>query len=182
MRASPTSSAAEATPTAAKPTGRERLRSVGQWALVIALLLGVRAFTHRGIAEGAAPSLVGRDLDGKGVTLADFRGKPVLVHFWATWCGVCEAESGTLDALARDHAMVTVATDSGQAAEIRAGMQKRGLGFPVVVDADGAIARAWGVHAFPTSFFVGPDQAIRFAETGFTSGPGFRARLWLAGR
>ncbi len=97
MRASPTSSAAEATPTAAKPTGRERLRSVGQWALVIALLLGVRAFTHRGIAEGAAPSLVGRDLDGKGVTLADFRGKPVLVHFWATWCGVCEAESGTLD-------------------------------------------------------------------------------------
>jgi thiol-disulfide isomerase/thioredoxin len=161
---------------------RERLRSAGQWALVIAVILGVRAWTQRGIASGPAPALAGRDLEGQPVTLASFQGKPVLVHFWATWCSVCMTEVGTIDALAKDHPMITVATDSGQAAEIRAGMAQRGLTFPVVVDADGALARAWGVHAFPTSFFVGPDQTIRYAETGFTSSPGFRARLWLAGR
>ena len=166
-------------PTTAK---RERLRSAGQWAVVVALVLGVRAWTHRAIASGPAPALAGRDLDGHAVTLASMRGKPVLVHFWATWCQVCEAEVGTIDALARDHTMITVATDSGQADEIRAGMAKRGLSFPVVVDADGALARAWGVSAFPTSFFVGPGQDIRFAETGFTTSPGFRARMWLSGR
>lgn len=172
----------DAAEAARRAATRERLRSAGQWALVIAVILGVRAYTQRGIASGPAPALVGRDLDGQAVTLASYAGKPVLVHFWATWCSVCMTEIGTIDALAKDHPMITVATDSGQADEIRAGMEKRGLHFPVVVDADGALARRWGVRAFPTSFFVGPEQSIRYAETGFTSSPGFRARLWLAGR
>jgi thiol-disulfide isomerase/thioredoxin len=167
---------------AARAARRDRLRTAGQWALVVAVVLGVRAWTHRSVASGAAPALEGKDLDGRAVTLASMRGKPLLVHFWATWCGVCMTEIGTIDALAKDHTMITVATDSGSAAEIRAGMEKRGLSFPVVVDQDGALARKWGVSAFPTSFFVGPDQDIRFVETGFTSSPGFRARLWLAGR
>lgn len=172
----------KATSSSPTSTGKQRLRSAGQWALVLLALVGVRAFMQRGIATGSAPALVGRDLDGQAVSLDDYRGKAVLVHFWATWCSVCDAESGTLDALARDHTMLTVATDSGQAGEIRAGMKKRGLSFPVVVDSSGALARAWGVHAFPTSFFVGPKQDIRFTEIGYTSSPGFRARLWLAGR
>lgn len=158
------------------------LRGAGQVVVVLAVFLVVRAFTQRGIASGAAPPLSGRDLAGHTVSLTDYDGRAVMVHFWATWCEVCNAESGTIDALARDHTVLTVATDSGRADEIKAAMQQRGVSFPVVVDADGTLARAWGVKAFPTSFFVGPDHRIRLAETGFTSGPGFRARLWLAAR
>ena len=78
--------------------------------------------------------------------------------------------------------MLTVATNSGEADAIRAAMAKHGVSFPVVVDAEGELARAWGVRAFPTSFFVTSSRAIRLAETGYTTSVGFRARLWLTAR
>lgn len=170
-----------ATNTQSRPQPHRRLRLAGQGAALLVLFFAIRAYTQRGIATGAAPPLSAPDLDGRMVSLAAYGSKPVVVHFWATWCPVCNAESGTIDALARDHAVVTIATSSGDAEELRAAMQKRGVSFPVVVDQDGLLARSWGVNAFPTSFFVGPNGAIRFAETGFTTSLGFRARLWLAG-
>jgi peroxiredoxin len=160
---------------------RWRWRWWVQGAAMVALLLAVRTYTLRGVASGLAPALVGRDLDGHAVSLTDLSGKPMMVHFWATWCPVCRVENGSIDALAREHPVVTVATSSGQAEAIRAAMDQRGLQFPVVVDAGGEIARAWGVSRFPTSFFLGRDRRIRYAESGFTTGVGLRARLWLAG-
>ncbi len=164
------------------PRWRRWARATGQLVALLVFYLGLRAVTQRGVARGAAPALAGHDLAGHAVSLADLRGKPVVVHFWATWCPVCMAESSTVDALAHDHDVVTVATSSGAAAQIQASMRGHGLSFPVVVDEDGDLARAWGVRAFPTSFFLDADQRIRFAETGFTTSPGFRARLWLAAR
>jgi thiol-disulfide isomerase/thioredoxin len=150
-------------------------------AVVLALLFAVRVLTMRGLASGAAPPLAARDLSGRAVSLDDYGGRPVLVHFWATWCGVCKAENATIDTLARDHTVVTVATDSGEAEAIRASMDRSGLTFPVVVDADGDVARAWGVSRFPTSFFLDRAHRIRTAETGLTTSPGYRLRMWLAG-
>jgi peroxiredoxin len=148
----------------------------------LVLFFAVRAFTQRGVATGPAPALAGRDLGGHQISLAELRGKPVVVHFWATWCSVCAAEASTIDSLARQHTVLTVASSSGQAEEIRASMAKSGVSFPVVVDPEGELARAWGVHAFPTSFFVTAGQQIRVVETGFTTSVGFAVRLWLTGR
>jgi thiol-disulfide isomerase/thioredoxin len=156
------------------------VRVAGELALGLALLLAVRAFMQRGVASGAAPALAGRDLAGRAVSLADFRGRPVMVHFWATWCGVCRVQEPSVEAMARDHTVLTVATSSGEARAIRAAMDQRGLTFPVVVDEEGDIARAWGVRQLPTSFFVADNQRIRTAETGLTSSLGLRARMWLA--
>jgi thiol-disulfide isomerase/thioredoxin len=152
----------------------------GEVVATVALLLAIRAFVQRGVASGAAPALVGRDVTGREVSLADLRGRPVMVHFWATWCGVCRVQEPSVAALAHDHTVLTVASTSGEARAIRAAMDARGLSFPVVVDAEGDIARTWGVHQFPTSFFLAADQRIRTAETGLTSSLGLRARLWLA--
>jgi hypothetical protein len=136
----------------------------------------------RGIASGTAPALVGRDLDGHAVSL---RGSSGQARDGALLGDVVPGLPGRerIDrrALARDHAVVTVATNSGQADAIRAAMAGRGVRFPVVVDAEGEIARAWGVSRFPTSFFVGSDRRIRNAASGFMTGAGLRARLWLAG-
>lgn len=60
-------------------------------------------------------------------------------------------------------------------------MQEQGIAFPVLTDRDGALSRAWGVHAVPASFIIAPDGQIRFIEVGFTTGIGLRLRLWLAG-
>jgi hypothetical protein len=55
----------------------------------------------RSHAGSAAPAATFEDPDGEPVTLADFRGRPLLVNLWATWCAPCVAEMPTLDALAR---------------------------------------------------------------------------------
>jgi peroxiredoxin len=160
---------------------RKLLRSALETTAVLALLLGVRAYTLRGVASGAAPPLAGRDLDGHRVSLAALHGQPVAVHFWATWCAVCSAESGSVAALARTGTVITIATSSGDAASVRAKMASEGVSFPVVLDADGAIAAAWGVTRFPTTFFLSRERRVRTVESGYTTGLGLRARLAWAG-
>ena len=71
---------------------------------------------------------------------------------------------------------------SGSAAEVTKYLREHDLKVSVVNDPDGAIAAAWGVRATPTTFFVDGDNRIRLREVGYTSGPGLRLRLWLAGQ
>lgn len=162
---------------------RSRLRG---WAINILLILlvfgGVQWWKARPLATGEAPPLADAMLDGSPLDLRDLAGRPVLVHFWATWCPVCRVMDGTIDAIAEDHAVIAVALQSGTPAEIRGYLREHGLRFPVVPDPDGRIAGLWGVSGVPTSFVVDASGRIRDATVGLSSGPGLRARLWMAGR
>lgn len=149
--------------------------------VVIAILLAVRAWHQRDTVSGAAPELRGVEArDATPLVLAAVPGEPVLVHFWATWCGVCRAEEGTIDGLAEDHRVITIATQSGRPADVRAYLEEHDLTFPVINDPTGSVAQTWGVHAFPTSFVVGPDGTVRNVEVGYTTSIGLRARLFFA--
>jgi thiol-disulfide isomerase/thioredoxin len=157
------------------------LRRAAEALVVLLLILGIRAWQQSGIASGPAPALAGVLLDGKPVALAAFAGRPVLVHFWATWCPICSAEQGSIDALARDTPVITVAMQSGEHDAVVQHMRKETLSFPVLNDPDGVIAAQWGVRAVPASFIVDGAGQIRFVEVGYTTGIGLRLRLWLAG-
>lgn len=148
--------------------------------VVLAVFLAIRAWQQRDAAEGPAPALAGTTLAGESLSLDAAPGEPVLVHFWATWCGVCRAEQGTIDGLAEDYRVITVASQSGSADRVAAYMREHDLDFPVLLDPDGALARRWGVQAFPSSFVIGPDGQIESVEVGYTTSLGFRARMWLA--
>jgi thiol-disulfide isomerase/thioredoxin len=150
-------------------------------ALVLAVILGVRTWQQRDLPSGPAPAVVGTTLDGKPFALEEQRGQPVLLHFWATWCSVCAMEKGSIDSIAKGGRVVTVASESGDAAKVAAYMKAQGLSFPVVLDPEGALARRYGVRGFPTSVFVDRGGVIRFAEVGYTTEIGMRLRLWLAG-
>jgi thiol-disulfide isomerase/thioredoxin len=169
-------------------TLRSTLRSWKYWpwlrdaAFMVAFLLAVRAYQSRDVPTGAAPELVGVDLRGERASLADYRGNPVLLHFWASWCGVCKAEQSNLDALARELPVLSVASQSGAASAVAAYVREHAIAPRVVVDADGGLARAFGVRAFPTTFVIDARGKIRYVEVGYTTVPGLRARLWLAGR
>lgn len=150
-------------------------------AAVAVVLLGVRACQGRTLAAGPAPHLQGVTLQGDSVSLGGVGGdEPVMVHFWATWCGVCRASEGNVQSLSRDHRVITVATRSGSSGDVSRYMAQHGVDFDVLQDPSGQLAQRFGVRAFPTSFFIDPDGTIRSAEVGYTTELGMRLRLWLA--
>ena len=153
----------------------------GRDILLIAIaVMAVQWWQNRGLATGPAPPLTGRLLDGRWVDLAEYRGKPVLVHFWASWCPVCRAEEGSIDSLAEDLPVITVATGSGDGADIRKYLEDNRLGFPVLLDQNGQLAHQWKVVGVPTSFVIDPQGEIASATVGYTTQTGLRLRLWLA--
>jgi peroxiredoxin len=148
--------------------------------IALLLLIGIRMYQQRNMPKGAAPALSGSDLSGAPVSLADYRGKPVLLHFWATWCGVCKVEQHNIDAVARDLPVLSVASQSGDASEVAAFVREHGIAPRVIVDEESALARRFGVRAFPASFVIDGNGAIRHVEVGYTTELGLRLRMWLA--
>ena len=148
--------------------------------LIILVLFAVRAWTQRDMISGPAPELQANLLnDGVYALLTDKR-RPLLVHFWASWCPICKLEQGSIQSISEDHAVITVAMQSGEAEEVIAYMREEKLKFPVINDPDGALARRFGVRAVPSSFVIDENNNILFRETGFTTEIGLRLRLWLA--
>jgi len=98
-----------------------------------------------------------RDLDGKVHDLATYRGKVVLVNFWATWCEPCVTEMPSLQRVRERFAPrfeVLGVNYQESPARIQAFIDKSGITFPIVRDTDGAVAKAWGVRIFPASYLV----------------------------
>jgi thiol-disulfide isomerase/thioredoxin len=119
---------------------------------------------------GPTPALQLKTLDGRTINLADFRGRTVIVNFWATWCAPCVAEMPALqrlrDRMGLQRLEVIAVNFQENAARIRPFVERRRLTYPVVRDHDGAARAAWGVTVFPTSFVVGPDQRIAWVAIG----------------
>ncbi|MDP3038203.1 MAG: redoxin family protein [Rhodocyclaceae bacterium] len=154
-----------------------------RWALEALLLLGIvvaiTLWQNRGLAEGAAPPLAGLRNDGVAVSLAGMQpGRPTLVVFWATWCPVCRAEEGNIEAVAKAWPVLSVAMQSGDAEAVDDHLHGRRLSVPAVIDDDGDIAELWRVKSVPTHFIVDTQGIIRFRIVGYASEYGLRARLW----
>jgi len=156
----------------------------------VGALLLIRGFQQRDAIQGAAPSIEAPLVTGGTGSLARLRGRPVAIHFWASWCGVCRAMKGNVVRLAEEHPdqVITVAVGSGDGDAIRAYLREQGLldpsgqaAFPVVADPRGRLARAYGVQAYPTTFFLDPEGNVRTVEVGYTSSVGLSARLLWAG-
>lgn len=150
------------------------------WVLLFAVVyFGARFYQQRTLIEGTAPALQAMLVNGSEFSLASLHGQPVLVYFWATWCPVCRLKQGSIESLATTYRVVSVALQSGGSTDVLKYINEHGLRVPVINDPDGAIARAWGVRATPTSFIVDGNGLIRFRETGYTTASGLRLRMWF---
>ena len=117
-----------------------------------------------------APDITLRDLDGHDVRLADYRGRPVIVNFWASWCIPCREEFPLLKAARERYAddgleIVGVVFDDDVEAA-RAYMARAGASWPALDDPLGAAAAAYIVNAPPLSFFIDPDGVVRSIAYG----------------
>jgi thiol-disulfide isomerase/thioredoxin len=149
--------------------------------LVLGVLVGLHAYQTRSHPRGKAPRAVAQTLDGKTITLGATSEKPVLVHFWATWCGVCRLEESSVISIAKRVRVISVASHSGSASEVQRYVRAASIAYPVINDPTGELARRYGVTAYPSSFFVRGDGTIETSETGYTTYLGLWARAFWAG-
>lgn len=118
-----------------------------------------------GLAVGElAPDFVLTYADGNQVKLSDLRGRPVILNFWATWCGPCRLEMPDLVRVYQEHAAdglvvigVNFQEDAGRIEEFA---EEFDITFPLVADA-GDIARAYQVRVMPSSYFIDKDGIVK---------------------
>jgi len=151
-----------------------------QCLLLVMVYVGMQLWQSRNAIAGQAPPINATLLTGEQVSLANYKGKPVLVHFWASWCPICRFEESTISAIANDHAVLTFASQSGDADSLRDYIKARNLRFPVIEDELGEWAQLYGVKGYPSSFIIAADGNIYDIEVGYSSGWGLRLRLFLA--
>jgi cytochrome c biogenesis protein CcmG, thiol:disulfide interchange protein DsbE len=103
----------------------------------------------------------------KQKTLADYRGKVLMINVWATWCLPCRVEMPSIEALNKEYAqkglkIVAVSIDDpGTDSTIRAFVKQYGLTFEVLHDPQGKISEAYDITGYPETFIVGKDGVIR---------------------
>ena len=110
------------------------------------------------------------DLEGRTHRLDDYRGKVVLVNFWATWCAPCREEMPSLERLRRALAgrpFVVLAINVGEGGRVAGDFMKAmPHGFTVLLDRDGGTTRAWGARILPATYVLGPEGELGFRHLG----------------
>ncbi len=145
--------------------------------LIIALLLvavvGLAAHAHAdelakklGIIKPKvrleAPAFSLQTLDGKRLELKEFRGRLILLNFWATFCTPCRTEMPSMERLwqkfkNRGLVIIAISVDRGGKKRVEKFVEEVGVTFPVVLDPEGKVRRKYEIFALPTSYIIGRD-------------------------
>lgn len=110
----------------------------------------------------------------------DAKGKPILIHFWATWCPICKIEAGNIQSISENYTVITVAVKSGDDKDINSYLKENNLDFKVINDKEGILAEKFLVAAYPTTFIYDKKEQLTFSDVGYTSTWGLYLRMWLA--
>ena len=111
--------------------------------------------------EAAEPEMIVYDIDGNAFKLSDFKGKPVIMNFWATWCGYCKLEMPDFEEKYQEygdkiHFLMINATDNfGETVEKASGyISEQGFTFPVYYDTDQIAGRYFNLSSFPVTYLL----------------------------
>ena len=140
---------------------------ISHLALIIALAFSISAVSLSFAEKPAAPApdFTLTDIAGKKTSLAEFRGKVVLLNFWATWCGPCRAEMPSLNKLyldLRDRGFVVLAVSIDTSDKpVKSFVAEKRLAFPVLMDKDKEVSfDLYGAMGMPTSFLIDKNGVI----------------------
>ena len=134
------------------------------------------------IQTSSIPEFQGNLITQKAFKLEKYKGKPLLIHFWATWCPTCKLEASNIEKTAQDYQVVTVAVNSGTDQKIQNFMAQNDLTFTTINDNSGEISQKFKISVYPTTFIFSPKGELKFTEVGYTSTLGLKLRLWWANK
>jgi thiol-disulfide isomerase/thioredoxin len=178
----------------APPPERKDSRARSRWlgyllnaAIAVGIYLALTAFQSRNLLatglEQRAPGFELSTLDAGPVRLTDQRGKTVLLHFWATWCNVCESEIAMLNALHQeleeDQILLSIVADSESPERIKNLVAEHGIRYPVLLGTSELLS-AYRVDSFPTNYVVRPNGSVGAHSIGMSTRWALGMRMdWL---
>jgi len=118
-----------------------------------------------------APAFELPGLEGEQLTLEDYKGKFVLLNFWATWCPPCLEEMPSMETIHqlykdKDFTVVAISSDEGGKTDIDPFIEKLGVTFPILMDADKAVSSVYGAINLPLSFILNPEGMVIAGSEG----------------
>ena len=130
--------------------------------LLFVLCASVQAVEEEGMV---APNFTLKSLEGEEISLSQFRGKYVLVNFWATWCGPCKIEMPSLEALYqrfknKNFVLLAISNDMFGASIVKPFVKANHLNFTILLDQRLKASNAFGVTSLPSTFMINPKGEI----------------------
>ncbi|MEM7128935.1 MAG: redoxin domain-containing protein [Chloroflexota bacterium] len=139
------------------------------WVSRPSVVEGHQTIKAEAIVGRPAPLFALTTLTGEHFDLAEQQGTPVLLNFWATWCGPCRAELPALQATAQQYAgqVKIVAVDQAETpAAVRRYAEELGLTFIIPMDTEGSVGNLYNIRGLPTTFFIDENGIIRQVRSG----------------
>ena len=129
---------------------------------------------NAGELSGPAPDITLKSTTGQNIRLADYKGKVVMVNFWASWCGPCRQEMPLLEKMHNDYkdagfVLLGVNVDA-EAADRDKFLAETPVTFPVLDDSENTATEVFGVEAMPSSYFVDKNGNLAHLHKGYKPG------------
>ncbi len=154
------------------------MKEIAIGALILFVVSNVLSYLRKPTLESTRlPQIQNRLIDGSMFDTKKVQGKPLVIHFWATWCPTCKAEASNIQAVSKKYEVLSIAVNSGSDEALKAYMKEQGLGYRVLNDTQGIWANKFKVEAFPTTFIYDGKGELKFTEVGYTTTAGLLARM-----
>jgi len=145
---------------------------IASLAALIVVIFGIFMIGTTTASAQEAPNFTLTDLNGSEVSLSDFKGKVIIVDFWATWCGPCKMEIPSFIKLQEDYqddvVVLGVSLDQGGPKAVVPFVKKMAINYPIVYG-DGQVVQAYGgIRGIPTTFVIDKDFNIQRKYVGYT--------------
>ncbi len=153
--------------------------------IIVSLMVFAEARAAKGEIGETAPSWSLPGLDGKTVNLSDFKGKVVILDFWATWCPPCREEIPSFIQIQKDLSekgvvVVGIALDEEGASAVKPFAKKKGINYPLVIGAKSTTEAYGGIEGIPTTFIINRDGKIVGKHIGLTTKEEFLKELGIS--
>jgi thiol-disulfide isomerase/thioredoxin len=154
------------------------IKEIAIFAILLFVISNVLSYINAPkLHSNTLPSFNAKTLDGENFRSSTLRQKPLLIHFWATWCPICKVENGTIDDLSSHFDVITIAVNSGDNDKVKKFLNTHHLHFKVINDQNGVIASLFAVKAFPTTFIYNKNNRLLFSDVGYSSFLGLYLRM-----